>query len=88
MVDKIRVKNTTLENIFNKHLNKRAIDLLSIDVEGSELEVLQTNNWKQYSPKVIVVENLNHDLSISSYLSKYDYNLIDKTRMSEIYKLT
>ena len=51
------------------------------------MEVLQSNNWKRYSPKIIVVENLKHSNTISGYLNKKSYKLIEKTNLSEIYKL-
>lgn len=37
------------------------IDFLSVDVEGLDLEVLQSNNWRKYRPKVIVVEMLESE---------------------------
>jgi hypothetical protein len=35
----------------------KEIDLLSIDVEGFELEVLKSNNWNKYKPKIIILES-------------------------------
>ncbi len=35
-----------------------AIDFMSIDVEGSEMAVLRSNNWERYRPRVIVIEVL------------------------------
>lgn len=32
------------------------IDLLSVDAEGADEEVLLSNDWKRYRPKVIIVE--------------------------------
>jgi hypothetical protein len=32
------------------------IDFLSVDVEGLDYDVLLSNNWQKYRPKVIVVE--------------------------------
>ena len=87
LVDKVRVKVDTLENILDEHLQDNRIDFLNLDVEGNELEVLRSNNWKRYSPTVIIVENLNHTNTIPVYLKKRGYNLIEKTKMSEVYKL-
>lgn len=87
LVDEMRVKVDTLENILNKQVMGKKIDLFNIDVEGKELEVLQSNNWKVYSPEVIVVENINHNNTIPIYLKMKDYQLVEKTRMSEVYKL-
>jgi FkbM family methyltransferase len=35
-----------------------AIDFMSIDVEGSEMAVLRSNDWTRYRPRVIVIEVL------------------------------
>ena len=87
LVEIIKVEVDTLEHILNDHLNNNKIDLLNIDVEGRELEVLKSNNWKCYSPDVIIVENLNHTDAIPVYLKEKGYYLNEKTKMSEIYKL-
>jgi FkbM family methyltransferase len=42
--------------------NVSTIDLLTIDVEGNELEVLKSNNWNKFRPKVIVIEQSLMDL--------------------------
>lgn len=39
------------------------IDFMSIDVEGSEMAVLRSNNWDRFSPRVVVVEVLGLTLA-------------------------
>lgn len=56
--EKISVPVHTLAYILDKHLNNREIDLLTIDVESFELEVLKSNDWSKYKPKLIVMESL------------------------------
>lgn len=51
-----KVRVATLSSIFEKY-NVKNIDFLKVDVEGFEYEVLSSNNWKKYKPKVIVVED-------------------------------
>jgi hypothetical protein len=41
----------------------KKIDLLSIDVEGEDFSVLQSNDWVKYCPEVIIIEKLNSSLS-------------------------
>lgn len=36
---------------------ERNIDLCSIDVEGHEIEVLETIDWQRFPPRVFVIEN-------------------------------
>ena len=49
-----------LETILDKHFPEGgpAIDFMSIDVEGSEMAVLRSNDWERYRPRVIVIEVL------------------------------
>ena len=58
------------------------IDLLSIDVEGFELKVLQGLNLEKYNPNIIVLEFL--DLQAEKW--EIPYNNIDNVINSSIYK--
>ena len=53
------IKCTTIQNILDnsKYKNKK-IDFLNIDVEGAEMKVLSTLNFKNYDPRVICIEIL------------------------------
>ena len=58
-----------LRDILNKHIKTDAhqIDFMSIDVEGIDLEVLESNDWDHFRPKVLLVELRNSSLeSVSS----------------------
>lgn len=61
------------------------ITFLSIDVEGLELEILESNDWDRFRPGIILVEQLDCDLSqamfhsTTRFLSKKCYSLIYKT---------
>ena len=49
-----------LSYILDAHLEiGQKINLLSIDVEGEDLEVLESNDWDKYSPEIIIIEVLN-----------------------------
>jgi len=78
-----KITTDTLNNIIlNTKYKNHIFDLLSIDVEGHELEVLKGFDLDKYSPKVIVVEYL--DLNVSKLEIK---NLsIGNVLNSEIYK--
>ena len=53
------------------------IDLLSLDVEGNELSVLQGCNLRNQKIKNILVESRNEE-QITAYLSQFGYKLIKK----------
>ena len=78
-----KIKTDTLNNIIlNTKYKDCSFDLLSIDVEGHEMEVLKGFDLVKFSPNVIVVEYL--DLNISKLEIK---NLnIEDILNTEIYK--
>lgn len=53
--DAIQVSALKLETLLAKH-NISTIDLLDIDVEGVELDVWKSFDYKKYKPKIIIVE--------------------------------
>jgi FkbM family methyltransferase len=68
-------------------------DLLSIDVEGFELQVLRSNNWDVFKPKVICIEILNNDLNnevingnhVFSFLASKGYKLRASVGNSQVF---
>lgn len=58
----IKVKVTPLHEIFACHLNGKKIDFLNVDVEGFDLNVLQSNDWSKYRPGFVLVEILEGSL--------------------------
>lgn len=58
-----------LSSVLDEHIKKeQSIDFMSIDVEDYELNVLESNNWKKYSPDILIVEIL--DISSEKELKK------------------
>jgi FkbM family methyltransferase len=58
----VKVPVYTLRTLFEKH-SVKSIDLLSVDTEYLDLEVLQSNDWEKWRPKVVIVEYNNLDLT-------------------------
>lgn len=64
------------------------IDLMSVDVEGMDLEVLKSNDWKKFRPKLIICEELEFDFlkpkesPVVKYLLDLGYELRAKTTYS------
>lgn len=50
------VEALSLESICERYTVGRVIDFMKIDVEGGELEVLQSANWQRFRPILLVVE--------------------------------
>lgn len=79
------IQTVSLKTILEEHLAiGEAIDFLDIDVEGFDLEVLQSNDWEKFRPKIILVESdadLKTDLQsdITKYLEGKGYGIICKS---------
>lgn len=54
---KSRMKIQRLDYILQKYCKKKVIDFLSIDTEGFEMEVLKSNNWRKFKPRIICIES-------------------------------
>jgi FkbM family methyltransferase len=88
-----KIKTYPLSYILDKHLPKdQKIDFMSIDVEGLDLEVLESNNWKKYKPNYLLVEitvnNLEDIIKNETYiyLKGLGYSLVAKTVRTCIFK--
>ena len=69
---KITVNTVPLQKLLDKHC-LRVINYMSLDVEGSELVVLQSIDWKKTLIEVIDVEVNYGDGAIVDYLSQLGY---------------
>lgn len=59
---KIKIKVKPLSEILFYYLKGRKIDFLNVDVEGFDLNVLQSNDWSKYRPRFVLVEILQFSL--------------------------
>ncbi len=90
----ILLKTCRLEDIFIEHLLPgQRIDFMSVDVEGFEINVLKSNNWKIYRPQVILTEFLEFDFNnfpdteLYCFMKNNGYSFFAKTRNTVIFKL-
>jgi len=68
--DVITVPVVTIDDIVNQYADGMWPDLLSIDIEGMDLEVLRSIDFKRGKPKVICVEAVSLHGDISDELRK------------------
>jgi FkbM family methyltransferase len=58
-----RLETRTLAEVLAEHLAPGAeIDFMSVDVEGLDHQVLKSNDWSRYRPRVVLFEDLNASL--------------------------
>jgi FkbM family methyltransferase len=67
----------TLQAIFEESNAPYLMDLLSLDVEGAELEVLKGVNHREYRFKVICVEARNF-YEMNNFLTKQEYKFLEQ----------
>jgi FkbM family methyltransferase len=73
-------------------LEGKEIDLMSVDVEGMDLEVMESNDWVKYRPRVIICEDLEFDFmkpknsEVVKYLMGLGYELVARTPYSLVLK--
>ena len=94
IVDTIDVSSFSLSKILNEHLPfEQKIDFLSVDVEGLDLQVLESNDWDKYRPKVVLAEVLGASLNtikqdpVYKYLTNQGYILFSKLIHTCIFKI-
>lgn len=94
IINRKNIATLPLSDILDKNVkSKQEITFFSIDVEGFDLDVLKSNNWIKYRPKIIVIECLKTDLaglasdSVAIYLKNFGYIPEIKTGNSVIFIL-
>nr|WP_246836386.1 FkbM family methyltransferase [Leptospira yasudae] len=81
----------SLASILSKYCPGQKIDFMNIDVEWHEMEVLQSNDWDQFRPKVLLIEILDFDLDLLStnrvhnFLKGIGYKFECKTPRTSFY---
>jgi|GEM_PF-247130 len=78
--EEVSVPKQTLAQAYARHAGRfPTVDLLSVDVEGMDLEVLQSNDWSLLRPRIVVVEQLElrfeemHRSPVSEYMRAQGY---------------
>jgi len=90
----LRIPMEPLADILDRHLPpNQTIDFMTIDVEGFDLQVLQSNNWEKYAPCFLLVESLGaalaHELEtneIHVFLRRLGYTLVAYMGRNCIYR--
>ncbi|MGB3614862.1 MAG: FkbM family methyltransferase [Elainellaceae cyanobacterium] len=83
----LQIETHPLVAILEQHLPEdQVIDFMSIDVEGLDYEILSSNDWSRYRPKVVIAEDIDsvslssaQNCSVSTLMFGQGYELIAKT---------
>jgi FkbM family methyltransferase len=89
----IQIDVKPLAQVLNEHVpHKIKIDFLSIDVEGFDLDVIKSNDWVNFRPSWVLVEQLKLenieqlDFEMHHYMKSIGYILFAKTFNTLFYK--
>jgi FkbM family methyltransferase len=87
------IKVERLEDVLDRHLATGInIDFMSVDAEGYDLKVLQSNNWNKYRPTRLLVEDFDFDFRktlaspIVRFLEEQNYEIESFVNKSIFYK--
>ena len=80
-LESIRLSDSDIE------LNPTQPTFLSIDVEGADLEVLNSIDWTKIKPRVVCIEEVGEtkSLQIKEKLESQGYSLVEDSGISKIY---
>jgi FkbM family methyltransferase len=86
IITEIEVPQKTLNTVIETEIpNLTKIDIISIDIEGGELNCLYGLDLKKYNPSVLVIENVTDEPFIQNYLATFGYKLDKKIQYNEFY---
>ena len=91
LTSRVQLRARPLSDLLSEYLPKgKHIDLLTVDVEGLDLDVLRSNNWKCFRPSVLITEELRSlsgetDNSVREFLTTVGYQQFARTYNSVFY---
>jgi hypothetical protein len=84
----IQIACRRLDSILNESLPcGQQIDFLSVDTEGHDLNVLRSNDWNKYRPRVIAVEDFQTpgESPVCRFLSEKNYLLAITAKITRFF---
>ena len=88
-----KISISKVDTIFKKYLKNNKIDLLDIDVEGSEYDIIRSINYKKYKFKLILIEITSFNIKssrtarkIRTILTKNGYKYLKSFGETSVYK--
>lgn len=94
ILDTVEVAVDRLDALLDRHMPAgQKIDFMSVDVEGKDEEVLQSNDWNRYRPRFVLAETLRTDMlnlkecPIVKFLCSVGYKPIGKAYNTSFFAL-
>jgi FkbM family methyltransferase len=83
----ISVNVRTLDSIIEETSLFKTIDFVSIDTEGTELDVLKGFDINKWKPRLFVIENNYNNNEIEQYLNNFSYKKDKRNAVNDFYLL-
>jgi len=74
----------TLESLLKKD-NPKTIHFMKVDVEGFEYEVLKSNDWSKFRPRIMCIETNHSDNKWAKMIEKQHYTRIYHDGLNDYY---
>ena len=97
LVEAPEVELHRLDDILSEYCGTREIDFMSVDTEGLDLDVLQSNDWNRFKPRVVCVESVRHGINWNTVeagtdcerlLASFGYEKVHDSGLNSIYLLS
>lgn len=94
IIEVVKVPVITMTELLDRYLSEgQDIDFVSIDCEGFDLSILQSNDWDRYRPEYILIEihvgGENWEIPncpVLHYLKKQGYEFVGLSYVTTLYK--
>ncbi len=91
VVNRVEVRIRPLADVLVDHVPAGvSVDLLCVDVEGRDLDVLESNDWERFRPRVVCCEQHEADGAdppIATFLRSLGYEPVARTPTSVICRM-
>jgi FkbM family methyltransferase len=86
--ERIVVATRTLASVLDQHDPGCPIDLLDVDCEGRDLDVLQSNDWERFRPRLILAEaHDDHGAGlITEFLTSVGYRPLTRLELTFVFE--
>lgn len=90
LMDTQKVKVMNINDLLEQYIPKgKRIDLLDIDVEGFDDAIINSLDWKKYSPSIVLAERDmskdDYNITSNDVLQKHGYRIFAATNRTVIY---
>ena len=93
LLEVVKVPVITMKDLLDRYLPPgQSIDFLSIDCEGLDLEILESNDWGRYRPEFILIEIHTGgrnweipDSRVARYLRERGYEIVGQGCVTSLF---